>query len=297
MPTAKPAQIRPRCIFCRDPGKPITEEHFFAKWMTDMLGENDRANFTAYTLGAYNSDLETGEKEGIELAHQKWSGPARSQKFRIACRDCNSGWMSAIEGAAKPILSRLYEGAAGHLSAEEQAAFAAWAVLKAIEGQHSTSTPPRVSEAQVALMYESNAALTDGWWVWVGRQDSERRLTYAGCNAIASRPDGTEFTAFTLSLYFGQTYICVFHSLDLPVPETLRELLGWKMTQVWPVVSGAANLMFRPALATVEALRIANALGAAYSDYDPETPPPIEQWVDEKRAAWERRGNAGAENG
>jgi hypothetical protein len=57
------------------------------------------------------------------------AGSPFERTTKRVCRDCNTGWMSALEGAAKPLLERMiFDKRSTPLSLEDQALLARWGV-------------------------------------------------------------------------------------------------------------------------------------------------------------------------
>lgn len=50
------------------------------------------------------------------------------QRVSCACRECNNGWMSNLEGLTKPILSPMVDGVPAELTGFSQAVLSVWAV-------------------------------------------------------------------------------------------------------------------------------------------------------------------------
>lgn len=86
----------------------------------------------------------------VVARHRRWSEGAEEDldqewftkdapKFTVkcVCRECNGGWMSAIEDAANPIVTAMIEGERVALDTQDQEEVANWLGLKAIIAQQS----------------------------------------------------------------------------------------------------------------------------------------------------------------
>lgn len=78
------------CVFCGSTG--LTKEHVFPNWMSKMLD----SRLTATT---------TIEKKG--QADKIYTGAILQHQAKVVCANCNNGWMSNLETAVKPILSKM----------------------------------------------------------------------------------------------------------------------------------------------------------------------------------------------
>jgi hypothetical protein len=92
-----------KCIFCGNPAG--SREHIWPKWILE------RKNFGPFRLkraGAPDLILNT------ELT------------TKAVCHDCNTGWMSKLEAAIKPILEPMFEGKSVSLDIYQQQLIALW---------------------------------------------------------------------------------------------------------------------------------------------------------------------------
>lgn len=104
-----------KCVFCLGRGR-RTKGHVWPDWLGQVL-----------PMTATHHEQETGQfytfmpdVKGPTYEKRIKQGPVRSRKPRNTCGRCNSGWMSAIEGLAKPSLLPLIKGEPGVLTVPEQ---------------------------------------------------------------------------------------------------------------------------------------------------------------------------------
>lgn len=75
------------CIFC---GNPATSgEHLLPKWLQKILPSDEHYVYWREVGGVKTS----------------WKKKGFSEKVKLVCRECNNGWMSRLETAAKDVLS------------------------------------------------------------------------------------------------------------------------------------------------------------------------------------------------
>ena len=108
---------RRRCLFCGVQSK-LTREHLWPEWLGKL-----RSN-PGDPLEAVVTDHDIGNR--------RWPMTSLDMKVRMVCVTCNSGWMSVMEGAAKPLVTKMLTGATTELLVHDQLVLARWAVLKAI---------------------------------------------------------------------------------------------------------------------------------------------------------------------
>jgi hypothetical protein len=120
------------CPFCDGPG-PFTREHVVAQWISETLTqmEPDEPDWwTHYSAGG----ILTRNRE-----HPS-PNPGPTVVVRAVCGTCNSGWMSDVEGTARPVLEPMIRGKQVSLSAQRQLDVAAWAAKTAIALEHHEPT-------------------------------------------------------------------------------------------------------------------------------------------------------------
>jgi hypothetical protein len=112
VPTAR------RCIFCQKP--PGSGEHLFPDWMNATFPVDRKVEKPLYGRHIAN-------EEGVKTNH--WSAAEiANETTNMLCHDCNTGWMSVLEGAAKWVLEPMMLGQHRPLSVDEQILAGRWAV-------------------------------------------------------------------------------------------------------------------------------------------------------------------------
>jgi hypothetical protein len=101
-------------MFCG--GSPVTSEHVFAQWLRDALPIKVR-------------QINVSDDEYRPI----WSQGSFDLKRKIVCDLCNTGWMSRLEGAVKPLLSDpiLYSSTL-IMTGAQQKRVAMWAIKTAM---------------------------------------------------------------------------------------------------------------------------------------------------------------------
>jgi hypothetical protein len=110
------------CIFCG--AKADSKEHIFPDWINQLILTTDFEGM-AFTIER-GKLIEQRTHRACKAAHVS---------ARIVCGDCNHGWMSNLEGAARPLLGPLMVGEQTRLTTEQQLLAAHWAVKTAMVGE------------------------------------------------------------------------------------------------------------------------------------------------------------------
>src|SRR3954447_17229265 len=114
-----------RCIFCG--GDRMSKEHVWADWIGNILPP------PKLPPGVQPTSLsqEGYSKKGRLLLEEQTlkQGDFGSKKIRKVCQACNSGWMSHLQGEAKPFLTPLLKGEDCEISPQAATIIASWVVM------------------------------------------------------------------------------------------------------------------------------------------------------------------------
>jgi hypothetical protein len=111
------------CVFCGATSN-LTREHVLPDWLTEI------------GLDLASSEHQFGR---LNRVPRQWSSRPFTTKVKMVCATCNNGWLSVLEGAAKPVLKPLIRGESRRLHDDDQALIAAWTCKTALVSllQHS----------------------------------------------------------------------------------------------------------------------------------------------------------------
>lgn len=141
------------CIFCGEPAD--SDEHLLPAWLQRVL-PSDEPLLHYRQIGSDESER-----------HEWMKRPFR-EKAGGVCDICNTGWMSRLESAAKPILTPAIRrtGMPLLLTASEQRIAAAWAVKTVLvfQGSHGGSIAPPLHAYHLCDRQEPPEQVV----VWVG---------------------------------------------------------------------------------------------------------------------------------
>ncbi len=103
------------CIFCSDTG--MTAEDAWPLWLLRRFPTPNGVSVSA-------------ERRGQAPARWQQTNPA--QRIRAVCRACNNGWMSVLEGEAKPVIEALLDDQITSITADQQTILARWSLKSAM---------------------------------------------------------------------------------------------------------------------------------------------------------------------
>jgi hypothetical protein len=210
------------CAFCLSV-RPLTKEHVFPSWLDAHL-PGDRA------VWILEHDRFGGERP-FEVRR-----PSQGLDFtvRAVCADCNNGWMSALEGEAKPILERLLMSTELQpLWKTEQLLIARWATKTAMM-MDFTQEQPLVPQRDRTLFFKRRTIPRRGW-IWLGGCGELLPLTmsYTMRGELEPIAGGDRTIGFYTPFKIG--HLVIFWILPgQPVRIALRRPWALATSQIWP---------------------------------------------------------------
>jgi hypothetical protein len=155
-----PATNRVRaCIFCGSQER-LSGEHVYANWLREFLPR--RVKYTSHWVSQDGGDVKRGKLSR--------PGDPFSQRLRIVCKNCNSGWMSQLQTASKPFLVPLLQGEWPALDAPAQLAVARWITMTSMVIEFADPPTAEVPWTHRADFSETRS-IQPNWHVWIGRHD------------------------------------------------------------------------------------------------------------------------------
>lgn len=220
------------CVFCG--GKPLTTEHVWPDWIGRLFfgyskdGRAPLAPHRASTSLPRESDRE-------------WTAPSFDTKVRVVCTECNNGWMSDLEVAAKPILVRMLTGKRVVLDDASQAVVSQWVVKTAMMFQHTTPRRP-IPDHHFRYLYDHRRPPPSSQ-VWIAARTAEDGGIVSGLQSarLKLKPDGpnTEANSAYLVTIGIAAFVGQLFGHDLPRLDFRRSHKGIftsAVEQIWPTV-------------------------------------------------------------
>jgi hypothetical protein len=221
------------CLFCGAVGT-FTDEHVIPQWLLEYLAlpEDDM-------LFQGVASTETGTLVEPPRIHSTFN----FVEGRV-CGDCNSGWMSSLEGTAKPILITLMEQSRHlqSLSASERTVVGKWAAKTAY--LHTWAGPSKnpVQLAHLRALYGDAGAPANGVGVFGMQSEFKKPSGYIRTGlwpqlGTPQTEDGeTPKAAYKVGLHFRHLYLLV---ASWPNPTSLLTRLRNLHLRVFPAGEGA----------------------------------------------------------
>ncbi len=233
---SKGTEIKRRCVFCG--GEGVTREHVWPQWLIELLAE--RYTDTSVTI-TWGKDRERTARE-------------LDATVKRVCAPCNTGWMAALEGRAKPILVPMIMGENLPITLVplSQRILANWALKTALmlDFLHSGSKPVFQSSAYSSFFRDRHPTRHTAIWVACFGEPGLRFHASSQTIAMANPPEytpegivtrGRAYESGALSTFSAQA--AVFQVVTFPENSpTIRDALDPPgAIHIWPLAGRSFN--------------------------------------------------------
>ena len=176
-----------RCIFCGSGS--LTREHVLPRWLEGVLP------------GA--GPFRIRHDDAVDPHRlREWLSPRLNAVARSVCGGCNSGWMAALEDAARPILAPLIKGEPSRLPESDLGTIAFWAA-KTMFMVDLTLAVRAVPASAFAEIYRLQAPPRTAAMLLSGYAGT-RTSTYRGSHLeLRGSKSGREGNGYTTALQLG----------------------------------------------------------------------------------------------
>jgi hypothetical protein len=145
-----------RCAFCGKRG--VTKEHIIPGWIKRHLpNEEKHIRFR----GGKSAEGPTGGTQ-VRLAQ----GSAFNAHTRKVCSKCNNGWMSDLEGRARPTLISLIRGENVVLQPDTQLILAGWIAKTVMAADTCYPGSSAITGVERSSLMETGRP-PDHWQIWI----------------------------------------------------------------------------------------------------------------------------------
>lgn len=224
MPESESKDSSRRCVFCGSTSN-LTREHVLPDWLSEI---------------GLDRDPSMHQSGRLNKVPRQWSSKPFKTTVRMVCAACNNGWLSALEGAAKPVLTPLIRGESRRLPDDDQAVIAAWTCKTALVSLLVTSDEirPGVPPDEYTALYEQRNRMEplpySQYWIgsYTGHRAASIWVTPIVVEVIgaASPPDIPSGYVMTVALGKLLVQGVRFTSPLLQVELTT----GWGFLDIWP---------------------------------------------------------------
>jgi hypothetical protein len=167
---------RGRCVYC---GRfDVTKQHVWPDWLSVVLPTTESSHhhlLMEMTSPAHNV---MSLRPRVEVRR----GGLGTRKIRNVCAQCNGGWMSRLESAAKSHLTKLILGRPLVLNSDDQRALAAWVTMFCITAEFTDRAHMGIPKGDRLALMESSGPLAN-WKIFIGRYvgiETTKRYSHIG---------------------------------------------------------------------------------------------------------------------
>jgi hypothetical protein len=218
-----------KCVFCGDTG--LTKGHIWPDWLNKILPKT--ATHHEQETGKFNTFESTvpGPAHSVRIGQ----GHARTRKPRNTCVTCNGGWMSLIEGRARPSGTRLILDSPQLMDLNDQTAIAS--LLTLITMRLEFLGDMRAIQNQERDWLRAHREPSKDWKIWIsafGGDDGDQHWSRSYAAQLESKPTdrvGLEYCNVRVTtLVIGKLCAHLFYS---PIID-FQGYEGISLTQIWP---------------------------------------------------------------
>jgi hypothetical protein len=160
------------CLFCSNPLTERTREHVIPQWLIDYLGVGDEDLFHGIA-----------QNEHGVLPKQRAQMLQSFVENRV-CRQCNNGWMSALENQARPLVIDLMTGqrTLHALGPEQRVLLGRWAAKTVFVLSNAAPMQAAVPEDHPPTLREVSETLPAGIGVFANQHEHTGKFSYVQKN-------------------------------------------------------------------------------------------------------------------
>lgn len=163
-----------RCVYCartfsKRHGRDRSGEHIIPRW-SHSLFERPGGDLLHQRIGlARQID---GKTHLVMPNFRKRAGDFASRQVKVVCSDCNSGWMSRLEGEVRDYLSSLVTGELVSLTPEHQSFVAKWVAMKTMLAEYTSPADLVIPRSELHRFY-AERTLTSSWRIAIGPREAQ----------------------------------------------------------------------------------------------------------------------------
>jgi hypothetical protein len=229
------------CIFCGD--SDLTGEHLVAEWMHPHLPYSvipKDARDPRHRIFTSTAFLDGTVVRGKNIKGA-FSGlnDIRTVTLDVVCKSCNTGWMSRLQTAVKPVLLPFIQGEWPVLSTEEQRTLSLWTVMTALVfGRVEAHEPVSHSDLTAFKDADQHRQVPDNFLLWIyAHYDDWNPVAYG--IKCAAQGEGAIFDAAAIHWSLNRFGLFAVASTNQAVIRSAKEELQGMaaavgMRTLWP---------------------------------------------------------------
>src|SRR5258708_793109 len=222
--------------------------------------------FPAEGIPSHHEVLYTHTRKSIHVRSTVLTrqGAAITKKLRVVCRDCNHGWMKAMEETVRPILTPLIKGEPIVLNKDQQRTLAEWIVMKMMVAEHNVPSEAVVPQADRDRFF-ADRTIPSYFLIWVISSNSEKwRSRYIRHNATFGLPGRPAPTVRrnTQTIAWGVGRLFIFVAMTTAEGLDLADFFGVHpvVLKLFPYVGEVLPLPFLKSIDDASGDRLARTL-------------------------------------
>jgi len=246
-----------RCIFCGRRG--LSKEHIWSEWTYKLVPKVPGAERDIFVLSS------TPIKTDLRSRKTMQGSPNVLQVRKVCKYHCNSGWMSALETKAEPLLTPLILGETTTIEPEQQKVVATWLAMKGMVAEFTRPVDVTTTQEERSLLM-NELKPPDHWRIYIAKQSGNwwRTAYYrhtASLSVVRSpikpvRPFGKNAQSVTIGIGALLAHIVSAPAgIDFNLPAEVRR-------NVWPIWPTGDQIIWPPpvALNDTDAQTLATAM-------------------------------------
>jgi hypothetical protein len=244
-----------KCVFCNQMGN-LTHGHVWRQWIGEVMPFDDTHH--VQIIGQIETFKPRMKMPTLQRIVRQGHGTSR--KPRNTCKACNGGWMSKIESAAKPAMSRLMHGEAMILDRIQQLFVASLLCLVTVRNEFSALAAQGVS-ANERTWLRTTLMPPWNWQIWLTRYRGSRPnehwirhnpLHIASTPTTETGPDKCNTQTTTLAI--GELGAHLFSSNDF---LDFAGYDGIRLCKIWPPGNWPIDWRYVPIYSEPELIALA----------------------------------------
>lgn len=223
-----------KCLFCGS-GENLTKEHVFPQWIWRLYHAKPESN--RYTVNSTATKRKAVKRKASTLDMQ----------VRVACSDCNNGWMSRLEKEiAKPALTSFIRHGekAKTISDSEEVGLISWAMKMAYVLDFTAASEQRHYDDAQRQSFVETFTPPEGASIWIANYLPDRnRRAHTSVTNLTLRPKDSPDAVYRGQVSTFAIGKIAFQVLHVFVPDGAAAF-DWRLAtadrpekasiQIWP---------------------------------------------------------------
>lgn len=200
----------------------LTNEHVLPTWLLGVIGPLN---------GQIVHRYEGPPGSGIL---REWSANDPDIKVQSVCEPCNTGWMSQLETAVKPILIPLIKGQSRVLPAPESTLLTRWFLKTVLMLELAGERTQRVAPPTLEEWVRNNVLPKAGITLWVGAAQQPSGIATAGRSAQTQLGSESPHDGWMFTIILEHLVLVALATSSGARPPRLSLPLANALSQAWP---------------------------------------------------------------